>query len=179
MVETLINYMDCYCSEKDTYVAPYTSLITSSMMGKSRLLKQISNHTPLIYICLRPSRSTGYPKRSPRIVQWILQDVRLCLIKSKSMSRDDSNFLATLKFSVFFEVTLDKLAELIFSQDLAVTSGGFSWLWNFFAEPKENQKLDSFWGSVIEGAEQLLYEKCFDEKKNSYCKTTYGMMLMR
>ena len=68
MFETLVNYMECYCSEKDTYVAPYTSLITSSMMGKSRLLKQIANHTPLIYICLRHPRSTGYPKRSPRIV---------------------------------------------------------------------------------------------------------------
>jgi hypothetical protein len=117
IVETLINYMDCYCSEKDAYVAPCTSLI-SSMMGKSRLLKQIANHTPLVYICLRPSRSTGYPKRSPRIVQWLLQDVRLCL-KGKSMPRDDSNFLVTLKFSVFFEVTLEKLAELISSQGLA------------------------------------------------------------
>ena len=95
------------------------------------------------------------------------------------MSRDDSNFLATLKFSVLFEVILEKLVELISSQSLVVTGGGFSWLWDFFGEPKENQKLNSFWGSVIEGAEQLLYEKCFDEKKNSYCKIAYGMMLMR
>ena len=93
------------------------------------------------------------------------------------MSRDDSNFLATLKFSVFFEVTLDKLTELISSQKLVITGDGFSWLWDFFAESKENQKLDNFWGSVIQGAEQLLYEKCFDEEKNIHCKTTYRMML--
>jgi len=95
------------------------------------------------------------------------------------MSRDDSNFLATLKFSIFFEVTLDKLAKLISCRDLAVTSGGFSWLWDFFAEPKEIKKLDKFWEGVIDDAEQLLYDKCFDKTKNSYCKTTYGMMLMR
>ncbi len=94
------------------------------------------------------------------------------------MPRDDSNFLVTLKFSVFFEVTLEKLAELISSQGLAVTGGGFSWLWDFFAEPKENQKLDSFWESVIKAAKDLLYEKCIDEKRKSYCKTIYGMMLM-
>jgi hypothetical protein len=56
---------------------------------------------------------------------------------------------------------------------------GFSWLWEFFAEPKENQKLDAFWESVINGAEQLLYDKCVDEKQKSYCTTTYGMKLMR
>ena len=94
------------------------------------------------------------------------------------MPRDDSNFLVTLKFSVFFEVTLEKLAELISSRGLAITGGGFSWLWDFFAEPKEHKQLDSFWGSVIKGAEQLFYEKCIDEKQKSYCKTTYGMMLM-
>ena len=94
------------------------------------------------------------------------------------MPRDDSNFLVTLKFSIFFEVTLEKLAELISSRGLAITGDGFSWLWDFFAEPKENKKLDSFWESVIEGAEKLLCKKCIDENKKSYCKTIYRMMLM-
>jgi hypothetical protein len=45
------------------YVAPYSSVITSSMMGKSRLIKQISMNIPTVYICVR-ERNDGYPTQS-------------------------------------------------------------------------------------------------------------------
>jgi len=108
----LVNYMDCYCSSPDTYVSPYTSLITSSMMGKSRLLKQIASHTPLVYICLRSSQSTGYPSRSSEISGWLFKGT-INSFTPLSMSRDDSNFFTTLKFSAFFEATLHRLACFI------------------------------------------------------------------
>jgi len=167
--DTLVNYMDCYCSDPDAYVAPYTSLITSSMMGKSRLLKQIANHAPLVYICLRSSKSTGYPSRSSKISGWLLQDIRNCF-KPLSMLRDDSNFFATLKFSAFFEATLDQLVKSIKQGVLVVRSDDFGWLWNFFAEPTDDDTLKNFWVSVIVAAENILREHGLNEKKKSYCK---------
>jgi hypothetical protein len=169
--DTLLYYMKCYCSDKDLYVAPYSSLITSSMMGKSRLLKQIAKHTPLVYICLRYPRSTGYPKRSSLIAEWLLKDVKQSL-KQKPMFADDLNFLSTLKFSAFFEATLEQLVQSISTGDLPVTAGDFSWLWEFLAEPTDTDKLEKFWEKVIEKAESMLHEICFDEERNIYCNIT-------
>ncbi|KAA1071127.1 hypothetical protein PGTUg99_018270 [Puccinia graminis f. sp. tritici] len=46
------------------YLAPYTSLIGPSMIGKTRLIMELAKHVCVIYICLRPVGSTGYPPRS-------------------------------------------------------------------------------------------------------------------
>lgn len=44
------------------YIAPYTSMVTSSMMGKSRLIKELAMEIPTIYICLRnDTNDSGYP----------------------------------------------------------------------------------------------------------------------
>ncbi|PLW55849.1 hypothetical protein PCANC_02192 [Puccinia coronata f. sp. avenae] len=55
------------------YLAPYTSLIGPSMIGKTRLLMELSKHVCVIYICLRPTTSTGYPPRSS-LADLILKD---------------------------------------------------------------------------------------------------------
>ena len=145
------------------------------MMGKSRLLKQIANYTPLVYICLRPSTSTGYPKRSP-IAAWLLQRIQDCL-KPKPMLRDDSNFLATLQFAAFFEATLDQLVKSINPGDPGVTGRNFSWLWEFFAEPKHPSILEAFWRSVIENAQEILSEKSLNKEHSSYGKTICEVLL--
>ena len=65
-VSQLREYMDLYVAHKGLWVAPYTSLVTSSMMGKSRHMKEVANHLPSVYICLRgEDRGYGYPRRSP------------------------------------------------------------------------------------------------------------------
>ena len=165
--DTLVNYMDCYCSSPDTYVSPYTSLVTSSMMGKSRLLKQIASHTPLVYICLCSSQSTGYPSRSSGISGWLLQGTEKCF-RPLSMSRDDSNFFATLKFSALFEATLHRLVGLIEQGTLAIRGDNFNWMWNFFAEPRDQQTLIEFWLNVIIDAEKILHDTCLHEKRTHY-----------
>ncbi|KAA1098834.1 hypothetical protein PGT21_016047 [Puccinia graminis f. sp. tritici] len=48
----------------DKYLAPSTSLVATSKGGKSRLLKELSRRTCVVYICLRPQHSSGYPPRS-------------------------------------------------------------------------------------------------------------------
>ena len=60
-----------YCRNSEVYVAPYTSLITSSMMGKSRLMKEIARSVPSVYMCFRHHGSSGYPKSTPILSNWI------------------------------------------------------------------------------------------------------------
>ncbi|KAK9729919.1 hypothetical protein K7432_018624, partial [Basidiobolus ranarum] len=43
------------------YMSPYTSIIQSSGYGKSRAIKQIAQRTFVIYCCLRPEQSSGFP----------------------------------------------------------------------------------------------------------------------
>src|SRR5271170_5539103 len=53
-----------YTVNSGIYMAPYTSLVTSSMMGKSRLMKELTKYLPILYICLRRDESTGYPPQT-------------------------------------------------------------------------------------------------------------------
>jgi hypothetical protein len=46
------------------HLAPLTSLIGPSMIGKTRLLQQLSKSICVVYLCLRPRKSTGLPPRS-------------------------------------------------------------------------------------------------------------------
>ncbi|KAA1064407.1 hypothetical protein PGT21_001913 [Puccinia graminis f. sp. tritici] len=49
---------------QEIYFSPYTCLVGPTMMGKSRLLKELAKEVCVIYICLRPEGSTGEPPRS-------------------------------------------------------------------------------------------------------------------
>ncbi|KAI7961373.1 hypothetical protein MJO28_001862 [Puccinia striiformis f. sp. tritici] len=48
----------------EIYFAPYTCIFGPTMIGKSRLLKELAKEVCVIYICLRPKGSTGEPPRS-------------------------------------------------------------------------------------------------------------------
>ncbi|PLW56974.1 hypothetical protein PCANC_02788 [Puccinia coronata f. sp. avenae] len=46
------------------YSAPYTAPIGPSMSGKTRLLMEWSKQICVVYICIRPTTSTGHPPQS-------------------------------------------------------------------------------------------------------------------
>ncbi|OAV89427.1 hypothetical protein PTTG_09451 [Puccinia triticina 1-1 BBBD Race 1] len=46
------------------HLAPLTSLIGPSMIGKTRLLQQLAKSICVVYLCLRPHASSGEPPRS-------------------------------------------------------------------------------------------------------------------
>ncbi|EFP85935.2 uncharacterized protein PGTG_11691 [Puccinia graminis f. sp. tritici CRL 75-36-700-3] len=50
--------------QQTKYLAPYTSLIGPTMSGKTRFLMEVAQEVCVVYICLRPSNSSGEPKRS-------------------------------------------------------------------------------------------------------------------
>jgi hypothetical protein len=64
----LVNNMALWVSQSTEYNAPYGSIINSSMMGKSRLLKEIAMNIPTVYICVREVND-GYPGWSPKVVR--------------------------------------------------------------------------------------------------------------
>jgi hypothetical protein len=66
IVSTILQNHDEYSKQWKTpdYHAPYAALIGPSMCGKTRLLMEMSQHICVIFICLRPTDSTGYPPRS-------------------------------------------------------------------------------------------------------------------
>ena len=63
-------------SQYGTYVAAYTTLVQSSGVGKSLLVKQVLKHEFGIYICLRPEApySTGFPPRTIHVADFLLRD---------------------------------------------------------------------------------------------------------
>ncbi|KAA1125744.1 hypothetical protein PGTUg99_012331 [Puccinia graminis f. sp. tritici] len=50
--------------QSDAYFAPYTSLVGPTMIGKSRLLMELSKEVCVVHICLRPKFSTDEPGQS-------------------------------------------------------------------------------------------------------------------
>ena len=164
----LTTMMDTYETEFLAYVAPYTSLVQSSMMGKSRLMKEISRIIPCVYICLRDAgRTSGYPHRSPRVADWINGGLQ-GHVNSERFAADTQYKLPALKFATFFLSLLTRLNSLALDADSLANDydldvSNLGWMWGFFAEPqKQPQKTRSqgqfqvrvqeFWDQVVDDA---------------------------
>ena len=161
MATKVTEFMDTYETKHSRYIAPYTSLVTSSMMGKSRLMKEISHYVPTVYICLRGEKSSGYPKNTPHLPNWI-QESTLTKTKHAHPVEDRDFLLPTVKFAVFFSSLMKTLADLImkikpFAQfTLNPTRDDFGWMWDFFAENDNNDQLDAFWVQVTKKVDKVL-----------------------
>jgi len=133
--QTLMEMMDTYEAQYKSYVAPYTSLVTSSMMGKSRLMKEMSYHIPCVYMCLRRGdKSSGYPQRTPHIVEWIEAGLTKYQLGGKDFIADTENELPVLKFAAFLLSLMTHLNKLALDADnLAIKFGidvsNLGWLW--------------------------------------------------
>src|SRR5579859_5237086 len=105
MARSLKGFMDEYSANHRMYNAPYTSLITSSMMGKSRLMKETSSSIPVVYICTRSrSAQTAYPLRTPIIADWFdggIASLYRPKLEDKVFKAYRLCLLSTLKYSVF------------------------------------------------------------------------------
>jgi hypothetical protein len=170
--EMLKKMMDNYLEDHQAYVAPYTSLVTSSMMGKSRLMKEMSNHIPCLYICLRSEAvgSSGYPQRSFQIAQWFDEPLSKIApgLKAEVMQADFEHHLPSLKYAVFLVSLMDELTNLassdnddMFDNKLHIGRSNLHWMWAFFAEPPNSlteTKTDLFWKEVISAASALFRE---------------------
>jgi hypothetical protein len=162
-VSALRDYMKSYTIKKGDWVAPYTSIVTSSMMGKSRHMKEVANHLPSVYICLRnDNRSYGYPHRSPGIVEWLSTGAAGIL---KQPVSEYYFCFSTLKWSAFILSTIRILTGWIsngeFFESLGMSNRTdemfeFRWFWQFFGEPPDKSKLVKFWSEVQEATALML-----------------------
>ena len=160
--------LDCceqYASSggKTKYLAPYTSLVTSSMMGKTRFLKELGQHCPAFYICARntpPDPNWGYPFPTPEFVDFL----RMGISKMTGTSRkyfvdDDYLSLCTYQWTSLILEMLHQVTKWvnngrffecvseIYSTNSPIQPG---WIFRFFAQPPEGSTyLKEFWSNVI------------------------------
>ncbi len=111
--------MNDYADDHKLYIAPYTTLITSSMMGKTRLMKEMSRHIPSVYICLRKAGSSGYPLRTPTLADWIESGVITQHdFRRPRIMHDYPFYLPTLKFAALLHSLMGELTLLAGNNDL-------------------------------------------------------------
>lgn len=129
--------MDEYHEDPKAYVAPYTSLVTSSMMGKSRLMKEVSKYIPCVYICPRSGAtgSSGYPRRSRKIAEWFEERLSKLepSLEPEVVQADFEHHLPSLKYAAFLlslVISLTKLVGIdndnLFDQELHIERADFT-----------------------------------------------------
>ena len=163
--------MDNWTRHPNEYIAPYTSVINSSMMGKSRLIKQISLNIPTVYICLREV-DDGYPA-------WSAQVLRDYLLRSSVPDGDapisEQEYTSNISMLAFFSALFEHLLKFGMSR---ATSEQFRHdLWFILAQPlsteakisKATVGLDediidvyAFWATVVKNARDKATETSGD-----------------
>ena len=115
IASTLARNMSKYQqAPSDTYIAPYTSFVTSSMMGKTRLMKELTKYLPILYICLRRDESTGYPPQTKGLFEWFKEPAYKYTPNNAVDRRADTHYIIpTLRHSLFLLHTFQQLDELI------------------------------------------------------------------
>jgi hypothetical protein len=181
-VSRLKEYMELYDKEREKWIAPYTAFVTSSMMGKTRHMKEVANRLPCVYICLRSEvKGCGYPHRSPSIGDWSMNGANAII--NKTVKEHDFYF-STYRWSAFIICTIRELAEWITDGRFFTSLGidkplginkrrvndgkvrgvnkpkinrfDFAWLWRFFAEPPKSVELQTSWEAVQKATHAML-----------------------
>ena len=167
-----------YCNNKDKYVAPYTSLVTSSMMGKSRLMKEIARSIPSVYMCFRAEESSGYPARTPHLPEWINKGV-MAQVPMYDTAPDMRFVIPTLKFCMFLLTLIRNLCTLVDKNHGREVGqmDPYLWMWQFFAEPATSEDIvnrDQFWDKVIHEAGRELRKQSLPE--NNLVNAAYAYL---
>ncbi|KAI7954396.1 hypothetical protein MJO28_000568 [Puccinia striiformis f. sp. tritici] len=112
IVASTIKTLEAWSSAwfRETYFAPYTCLVGPTMIGKSRLPKELAKEVCVIYICLRPVGSTGEPPRS--------QFATEMLARQYSEEHYDRLITAVLSVAIDFYEEVPKTSDRSKSRDL-------------------------------------------------------------
>ena len=105
-VRQLRQNMENWVAKPTDFNAPYTSVVNASMMGKSRLIKEIAMKIPTVYICLR-ERNDGYPIASPKKVVDIFTSPNY----RPELSTESNEDNIVRSFVAFFLALLQHLGE--------------------------------------------------------------------
>ena len=146
----LTQNMNDYCNGLHEYVAPYISLVTSSIMGKIRLMKELARSLPVVYMCFQSDSQHGYPPPIANFLAWFEQGACGSLgihPSDPDIVADVQYIILTLKHSLFFLYLFWNLIDLINdllddTSDYGVTTElmqanfgkNFEWMWQFFVD---------------------------------------------
>jgi hypothetical protein len=149
--------------------APYTSIVNSSMTGKSRCQKQLALHDPVIYFCLHPEKQPGYPMSG---LPWVQEAIANPFGIAKDYAGGNVTFgghttieeRGVLGHLYFFRYVLWHMLKLVHSpewEDKTKLQKRED-LWYLFAEPdaeregvrKMSKEADQFWQSVHENLQR-------------------------
>ena len=136
------------------YNAPYTNVVNASMMGKSRLIKEIAMKIPTVYICLR-EEDDGYPTASPKDIVDIFKS--LDYKSDASVGSNEENIVCSfLAFFLALLQNLNKWCESYDAKDDAQLAKLRNQLWLMLAEPqKSGDDTQSFWEKVSRDARNI------------------------
>jgi hypothetical protein len=119
----LRQYMNVWMTSRMLWNAPYTSLVNSSMTGKSRFQKQLALHDPVIFFCLSPEDHSGYPKS---VLPWVWKalsnpfKISKCYPPGGVLSdshHDDIEDAGVTGHLYFFRFVLERLLDLVLSPE--------------------------------------------------------------
>jgi hypothetical protein len=186
MARSLKGFMDEYSANHRLYNAPYTSLVTSSMMGKSRLMKETSSSIPVVYICTRSKSAwTAYPLRTPTIADWFDRGIAYLYrpyLEDEELQADRLCLLSTLKYSVFLLALMQHLNRILNDQEVVrrfgiqqqAAEGSYRWMWDYFAEPTDKSELEGFWERVITTVGDVVAPYRSPDAARDYYSARYG-----
>jgi len=134
--------------DEDGKTPNYSFVTQSSGYGKSRLLEQLYQNFNTAYMCLRPSLSNGYPRRTNEIFVF-LDDLR-----------DKSSAAAEAELTTFLRLILLKYQEFLLQshgkdtldvrRDLASSDTEvFHSFWNSVVARKNEEKLSGFPSEIL------------------------------
>ena len=152
IVANITSDVNDYHANPGDYNAPYTSVVTSSLMGKSGLLKEMARYQPSVYICLCPKDTSSYPKRSDVVADYLLEAASSSLPKKsyRNQIKYDHNAFLTAKYASFLLHLVVGLKVLMQSPPETLAHRNPSFFWEYFAETPEelNMHLTTFWNGV-------------------------------
>jgi hypothetical protein len=160
------------------------------MMRKSRLMKAMAGHIPMVYICARAPGWTGYPPRTPAVMDWF--DVGIVSLFNPPLDRstilsDKFYILSTLKYSAFLLAAFQGLSDLLRNETLVqefrirqfVAVQQYTWMWDYFAETYNISALREFWQNVLMDARRTINDFTSPKVAVSFFESDYKNLLQQ
>jgi hypothetical protein len=199
IAQGLTENMSEFCAKPVQYIAPYTSLVTSSMMGKTRLMKELGNYLPVVYLCFREQQGeSGYPPATPYLLSWFREGACKTLDatpESSDINADRHYIIPTLKHSLFLLYLLKELNDTtvqlllplakttklstyltLLGSDREDFRDNFQWMWKFFADHDQTivDARNRFFARVLNSA-KTKFQKLRTESDSSRPDTSDGI----
>lgn len=165
-IKTLLESCDQYNfpGGATKYMAPYTCLVSPSLMGKTQFLKELGQYCPTFYLCSRntpPDPRWGYPFPTPKFLPFLRMGVGEMTGASQQIFIDDDHLsLCTYQWTTLILEMIRQLTKWIKNgQFFRCISQNYSpnspiqpgWIFKFFAQPpKDHVYLEKFWDKVLE-----------------------------